>query len=611
MILILGGTTEGRHAIKVCDEAAKPYFYSTKGSGQKVECAHGTHITGAMDEDRMRTFCRENGIRLLIDAAHPFAELLHQTVADVSEQSGIPVIRYERHYPDENAYVVWCQSFDEALRYLADKNIPNLLALTGVNTIEKLKPYWLSHPCRFRILDRDESRQKAAGQGFPSSQLVYYGQESDEELLRRLRPAAVITKESGESGGFEEKIAAAQRLQIPVIAVRRPPLSDEFIPVYGENGLRKMIERILPEFFPLKTGYTTGTCATAATKAALIALLSGASVEEVRLSLPGGEPIRMAIRQTDFEEDAVTCRVVKDAGDDPDVTHNHVIQSTVRLNNTHRDIVFLQGKGVGRVTLPGLGIPIGEPAINETPRNMMRHEVREVLRQYHPLSEEGKIPIGVDITVSVPEGEKLAAKTFNPKLGIVGGISIIGTSGIVRPFSTDAFIDAIRREMQVAKAVSGEHVVLNSGAKSEKTLKALYPDLPPQAFIHYGNFVGEAIRIAAELDFPRLTLGIMIGKAVKLAEGSLDTHSKRGIMNKPFLAELALSAGCPPAVQEAIREITLARQLWDIIPREHSAFFEKIAAECRRVCAPLFPDGRLSVLLVDEEGKTYESPVSV
>ena len=603
MILIFGGTTEGRKAISVCDEAAKPYYYATKGDLQKVEMVHGIHLTGGMDQNAMTVFCKDKDIKLIVDAAHPFAEALHQNIAAVSDDLGIPVVRLERNYPEHEDNLLWFNSYNDAVSYLEKNKIDNLLALTGVNTISKLKPYWQKHNCWFRILDREESYSIVNKEGFPIERILYYNQGEDEiPLFEELKPEAIITKESGESGGFNEKIKAARKLDIPVLVVKRPVLSPSFISVYGENGLRKQIESLLPRFFELKTGYTTGTCATAATKAALIALLTGEKQTEVNITLPNGEWVQIPVFSTTVDGDNASSTILKDSGDDPDITNGREIVSTVCLNNNHKGACFLQGKGVGKVTLPGLDAAIGEPAINKTPRMMMKREVYKVFRHHQDRLPDKSLKTGVDITISVPDGEELALKTFNPKLGIVGGISIIGTSGIIKPFSSEAFVASIHREMQVAKALNCERVVINSGAKSERYVKAEYPDLPSQAFIHYGNFIGETIKIAADLDFKNLTLGIMIGKAVKLAEGSLDTHSKKIVMNKEFLMDIARQSGCSDNTIQSISEMTMARQLWEIIPEKESAFFRSIIRKCYQVCSPFLPDGELVIFLISDDG---------
>jgi len=604
MILIFGGTTEGRHAARVCDEAHKPFYYSTKGDSQHLESMNAVRLTGILDKEAMIIVCKDNNIQLIVDAAHPFAEVLHRTIAEVSECLQIPVIRYERSYPDYDDNLIWLDSYQDAINYLEENNVDNLLALTGVNTISKLKPYWINHDCIFRILDREESRQLAAESGFPSDKIIYYNQEEDEAaLFSKLKPQAIITKESGDSGGFNEKVEAAKVLGIPILVVKRPSLSPKFVPVYGENGLRKAIEKLLPDFFELRTGYTTGTCATAATKAALIALLTDEVADKVNITLPNGEQVIIPIESIILQDDQATATVIKDSGDDPDITNGHEICSTVRLNTEHKGVRFLQGEGVGTVTLPGLGIKIGEPAINATPRQMMKREVFKVLRHNQDKLPDTGLKTGIDITISVPNGREIAQRTFNPKLGIEGGISIIGTSGIIKPFSSEAFVNSIRREMEVAKALGCKMVVINSGAKSEKYIKALYPDLLPQAFIHYGNFIGETIKIASELGFKAVTMGIMIGKAVKLAEGSLDTHSKKVVMNKDFISELAHTAGYSESILSDIQGIKMARQLWDIIPSNNQLFFRLLLEKCYKICSPLLPDGELTILLINEDGQ--------
>lgn len=601
MILILGGTTEGRIAVRIADEGAAPYYYSTKGALQEIDFAHGIRLTGGMDATTMETCCRENNIRLLIDAAHPFASALHQTVAKVSSSLQLPVIRYERRYPPRDNDLIWCDDYNDAINKLNEYGIRNLLALTGVNTIAPLRLWWEKHPTRFRILEREESLTLAARLGFPSDRLCFYRDEDDAGLLMdQLRPDAIITKESGQSGYFNEKVAAARSRSIPVFVVKRPALPQTFYVVYGEDGLRKQIQRLLPDFFPLHHGYTTGACATAAAKAALVALLTHRQQTESAICLPSGEIITLPVAGTRWDETGAICSVIKDAGDDPDVTNGSRIVAHVAITaeETAPAIRFMAGPGVGTVTLPGLGLEVGGPAINATPRKMITEELTGLLQQYGMATTTG-----LTVTISVPGGEELAAKTFNPKLGIVGGISIIGTSGIVRPFSTDAFIASIRKEAEVAKAIGCSTLVINSGAKSERYLKTRYPELPPQAFVHYGNFIGETIRIASSLGFPQVVMGIMIGKAVKLAEGFLDTHSKKVVMNKAFLKELAAEAGCPQSSIASIDAITLARELWQLFPpAQHAAFFRLLLSKCHQHCAPLLPDGELTILLISEEG---------
>lgn len=593
MILILGGTTEGRMAVKVADEAGRRFWYSTRGDLQQVESRNGVHVTGAMDAEAMTAFCREHEIRLIVDAAHPFASRLHETVSEVSQTLSIPTVRLERTYPEHTPDIIWCNSYADAIGRLEKAGVENLLALTGVQTIPALKDYWSKHKCIFRVLDREESVELARNAGFNTDNLVFYGKGLDLELMREVNPQAVITKESGLSGGFIEKAHAARELGIPLYTVCRPQLPDGFITVTGEYGLRKEIERLAPGFYELRTGFTTGACATAAAKAALTALLSGEDQTQIRFSIPNGEVFTLPVQDCRISKDWAQASVVKDAGDDPDVTNGCKICVKVALSR-EPGIHFLQGEGVGRITLPGIGLEVGEPAVNPVPRRMITQELSALY--------EG----GLDVTVSVPGGEELAKKTFNPKLGIVDGISIIGTLGVVRPFSDEAFVEAIRREVEVAKAVGTPRLVINSGARSERFVKELYPDLPAQAFVHYGNYIGDTVRIAGELGFQEVTMGLMIGKAVKLAAGMLDTHSREGVMDKKFIRKMAREAGCSWRIRRAIGRITLARELWTLIPAKHiGSFASVVISHCHTHCDSLLPSGSLTALLINEEGKIY------
>lgn len=381
MILILGGTTEGRAAVQVVDEAGETYYYSTKGDMQEIICKNGIRLTGGMNTDEMETFCKEKSICLFIDAAHPFATLLHKTIAEVSTKLNIPVVRYERKYPPRKENVIWCDDYEDAILQLEKHRIHNLLALTGVQTISCLRNYWEKHPCRFRVLDRKESLELALQQGFPQERILFYRQGEDEyPLIERLQPDAIITKESGETGYFNEKVKAAQKAGILIFAVKRPQLPDSFITVYGENGLRKQVEQLVPGFFHLRSGYTTGACATAAAKAALIALLTGEEQWTSTFTLPSGEEVTLPVENTEINKDSATCTVIKDAGDDPDVTNGYPIVATVEIETDYKkgtppEVLFYGGEGVGKVTLPGLGLAVGEPAINNTPRKMITQEL--------------------------------------------------------------------------------------------------------------------------------------------------------------------------------------------------------------------------------------------
>ena len=532
MILILGGTTEGRLAANTLDESGSPFYYSTRGDEQEVSLHHGIRLQGGMDAEAMELFCRQKEIRLLVDAAHPFAEELHRNVATVGQRLQIPVIRLERIYPPRTACpVIWCAGYDEAVKKIQQSHPASLLLLTGVQSIARLAALWKDKNirCHCRILDRDSSRLLADRQGFPRERLCYYHEGEDERIvMEQLHPKAIVLKESGLSGGFKEKVEVATSLGIQVFAIQRPPLPPSFITVTGRHGLRRQVEQLLPEFYPQHTGLTTGTCATAATVAAVWKALDDNTPDTFPVLLPDGEILTIPARPTerilsaDGKTVIASAFTVKDAGDDPDITNGMTIEARVTLHlssaatsTTPLSIHIDGGYGVGRVTLPGLGIEVGQAAINATPRRMIENSIRHLLQSL-PMRAN---PVSIDVLISVPGGEEIARRTFNPRLGIEGGISIIGTSGIVKPFSTDAFIRSIAKSMEVARATGSPRVVINSGAKSERFVRAYYPELPQQAFVHYGNFIGETLKLADSLKVPRITLGVMIGKAVKLAEG--------------------------------------------------------------------------------------------
>lgn len=619
MILILGGTTEGRLAANTLDESGSPFYYSTRGDEQEVSLHHGIRLQGGMDAEAMELFCRQKGIRLLVDAAHPFAEELHRNVATVGQRLQVPVIRLERIYPPRTACpVIWCAGYDEAVKKIQQSHPASLLLLTGVQSIARLAALWKDENirCHCRILDRDSSRLLADRQGFPRERLCYYHEGEDERIvMEQLHPKAIVLKESGLSGGFKEKVEVATSLGIQVFAIQRPLLPPSFITVTGRHGLRRQVEQLLPEFYPQHTGLTTGTCATAATVAAVWKALDDNTPDTFPVLLPDGEILTIPARPTerilsvDGKTVVTSAFTVKDAGDDPDITNGMTIEARVTLHlssaatsTTPLSIHIDGGCGVGRVTLPGLGIEVGQAAINATPRQMIENSIRHLLQSL-PMRAN---PVSIDVLISVPGGEEIARRTFNPRLGIEGGISIIGTSGIVKPFSTDAFIRSIAKSMEVARATGSPRVVINSGAKSERFVRAYYPELPPQAFVHYGNFIGETLKLADSLKVPRITLGVMIGKAVKLAEGHLDTHSRQVTMNRNFIISMAREAGCGEDVYTRINGITLARELWDLIPASLlPTFAQTVIDHCYHHCAPLLPHGELTILLISEDGRIY------
>jgi cobalt-precorrin-5B (C1)-methyltransferase len=297
----------------------------------------------------------------------------------------------------------------------------------------------------------------------------------------------------------------------------------------------------------LRSGWTTGACATAATTAAYTALLTGEFPDPVTITLPGGQRPAFALTAEDLAADRATAAVVKDAGDDPDVTHGAVIRATVCPGAPGTGIVFRAGPGVGTVTRAGLPLAVGEPAINPVPRRMMREHVAEAAARH------GRDPDAVDLVVEigVDDGEEIARSTWNGRLGILGGLSILGTTGIVVPYSCSAWIDSIRRGIDVARAAGRTHVAGCTGSTSERVAVAVH-GLPQDALLDMGDFAGAVLKYLRRHPVPRLTIAGGFAKLSKLAAGHLDLHSSRSQVDKDFLATLARRSGADDSLAAAV-----------------------------------------------------------
>lgn len=291
---------------------------------------------------------------------------------------------------------------------------------------------------------------------------------------------------------------------------------------------------------PLRRGWTTGSCATAAAKAAYHALLHGDFPDPVTITLPGGQTPAFALAEHRLGEGFAEAGVVKDAGDDPDVTHGALVRSKVRLLPPGSGIVFAAGEGVGHATRPGLPIAPGEPAINPTPRRMLRQAIAEVGGQGD-----------VEIEISIPGGAALALKTLNGRLGVIGGLSILGTTGIVVPFSCAAWIDTIHRGVDVARALGLEHVAGATGDTSEKAIQRRH-DLSEPALIDMGDFAGGMLKYLRGHPVPKVSIAGGIGKMAKLAQGLLDLHSRSGRLDLAQLAERARALGADAGLVQAM-----------------------------------------------------------
>ncbi|MGN8115801.1 cobalt-precorrin-5B (C(1))-methyltransferase [Labrys sp. 22185] len=280
---------------------------------------------------------------------------------------------------------------------------------------------------------------------------------------------------------------------------------------------------------PLRYGWTTGACAAAAAKAAYAALLGEDFPDPVVITLPRGEQPAFALARHERGEDCASATIVKDAGDDPDVTHGALVSSTVRLGEPGAGVTFRAGEGVGTVTRPGLPLPVGEPAINPGPRGMIAAAIAEVAAAHGVAGD-------VEVTVAIADGEAIARKTLNGRLGIVGGLSVLGTTGIVVPFSCSAWIHSIHRGIDVARGAGLDHVAGATGAASEEAVARLY-GLPEIALIDMGDFVGGMLKYLRVHPVPRVTVAGGFAKITKLGQGLLDLHSRAGPVDFRWLAE--------------------------------------------------------------------------
>lgn len=348
---------------------------------------------------------------------------------------------------------------------------------------------------------------------------------------------------------------------------------------------------------PLRRGWTTGACATAAAKAAFQALLTGTFPDPVTIRLPRGETPAFVLNRTAQAEDWARASIIKDAGDDPDVTHQAEIVATVRLGESGSGVLFKAGPGVGTVTRAGLPVEPGEPAINPVPRRMMQEAIAAVAADHGGAAD-------AEVEISVPGGEALALKTWNPRLGIVGGISILGTTGIVVPFSCAAWIHSIHRGIDVARAAGLEHVAGSTGNTSEATAKAHY-DLPDIALLDMGDFAGGLLKYLRNHPLPKLTLAGGFAKMTKLAQGALDLHSARSQVDRDALAALAREAGAGAPLQDAIRTANTAAEALALAERDGLPLAPLVAARARMTAKNVLGAApvAVNVLIVDREGR--------
>jgi cobalt-precorrin-5B (C1)-methyltransferase len=322
----------------------------------------------------------------------------------------------------------------------------------------------------------------------------------------------------------------------------------------------------------MRTGFTTGACAAAAAKAATRTLVRGLVLTEIETTLPNRMRVTFPLKRAELAPPRATCSVVKDAGDDPDCTHGAEMTATVELT-ARAGVEIRGGAGVATVTKPGLGLEVGGPAVNPVPRKNITEMVEEELA--------GGDARGAIVLLTVPGGEEMAKETLNARLGLVGGISILGTTGIVRPYSTAAFKASIIQGIDVARQLGHRTLVVTTGGKSEAYAMKLHPELPEEAFIQMGDFVGATLKHCARRAVERVLIVGMIGKLSKMANGKMQTHAAGSEVSMELLAALAGELGARPEILEEIRGANTARHVLELCAREGLTGIASLI--CRRV----------------------------
>ncbi len=356
---------------------------------------------------------------------------------------------------------------------------------------------------------------------------------------------------------------------------------------------------LLPDGRPkqaLRRGWTTGACAAAAAKAAYIGLLTHRFPDPVQITLPKGERPSFDLVETRRCDRGALAAIEKDAGDDPDVTHGAIVRTRVCRAEPGSGVIFIAGEGVGVVTQPGLPVAVGEPAINPGPRQLIRELIREVARDHGDGGD-------VEITISIPGGEILAKRTANERLGIVGGLSILGTTGIVIPYSCSAWIASIHRGIDVARAAGREHVAAATGSTSERAVKAFY-DLPDQALIEMGDFVGGTLKYLRTHPIPQVTIAGGFAKISKLASGHLNLHSKRSEVDLDALARLLAGRGASGELLDEVRSARVASRVLELADAASLPLADDVA-ENARAFAMERVDGKvdIEVMIFDRQGQ--------
>jgi cobalt-precorrin-5B (C1)-methyltransferase len=348
---------------------------------------------------------------------------------------------------------------------------------------------------------------------------------------------------------------------------------------------------------PLRRGWTTGACATAAAKAAYAALVSGTFPDPVEIVLPNGKSVAFALALEERGADYARAGIVKDAGDDPDVTHGALVVATVRRGPRGSSVVFRAGPGVGTVTKPGLPVAVGEPAINPVPRSMMRETIAAAARALGDRDD-------VVVEISVPGGDELAKRTMNGRLGILGGLSILGTTGIVIPYSCSAWIASIHEGIDVARATGLHHIAGATGSTSEAAV-ARYHGLTEDALIDMGDFAGGMLKYVRRHPVARVTIAGGFAKLAKLAQGYLDLHSGRSTLDLRALAALAGELGAPAELEGRIAAANTGLEAIELAAAAQIPLADAVARRARATALGVLDGAGISldVLVVDRQGK--------
>lgn len=347
---------------------------------------------------------------------------------------------------------------------------------------------------------------------------------------------------------------------------------------------------------PLRKGWTTGACATAAACAAYEALVTGVFPDSVTIALPKGLQPSFVLRQQELNGDWAQASVIKDAGDDPDVTHGAEIVVNISRGGDGAGITFHAGDGVGTVTLPGLPLPVGEPAINPKPREIISDNLRVLAASLGGF-------LDVNVTISIPDGQTMAKKTMNGRLGIMGGLSVLGTTGVVVPYSCSSWIHSIHRGVDVARAGGFHHIAAATGSTSEAAIQKLL-DLPDRALIDMGDFAGGLLKYLREHPVPRLALVGGFGKITKLSQGALDLHSSRSRVDMHKLADVARISGGTPDLVSRIEVANTALEAFTLAAADNINIAAPIARQARETAmATVSGNVAITVIIFDRQGQ--------